>query len=150
MLTGWRDFNEALRTIDFFNRHIDYVFDDRSVARRGPAPGRSRAAWPPVNAVETKEAFVYRVEVPGLGEGDVVVHVEDDTLLVRGERKTEAPAGYEAHLRERSPVAFARKLPLPGRVDSQAVTATMKDGILTVTLPKAKDALPRQIAVKAL
>jgi HSP20 family protein len=150
MLTGWRDFNEALRTIDFLNRHIDYVFDDRSVASRGPARGRSRAAWPPVNAVETKEAFVYRVEVPGLGEGDVVVHVEDDTLLIRGERKTDAPAGYEAHLRERSPVAFARKLPLPGRVDSQAVTATMKDGILTVTLPKAKDALPRQIAVKAL
>jgi HSP20 family protein len=148
MLTGWRDFNEALRTIDFLNRHIDYVFDDRSVVNRGPA--RGRAAWPPVNAVETKETFVYRVEVPGLGEGDVVVHVEDDTLLIRGERKTEAPAGYEAHLRERSAVAFARKLPLPGRVDSQAVTATMKDGILTVTLPKAKDALPRQIAVKAL
>jgi HSP20 family protein len=52
-------------------------------------------------------------------------------------------------LRERAPVAFARKLPLPGRVDADAVTATLKDGILTVTLPKSKDALPRQIAVKA-
>jgi HSP20 family protein len=150
MLTGWRDFNEALRTMDFLNRHIDYVFDEWPVAARGPVRAQRRAAWPPVNAVETKEAFVYRVEVPGLSEGDVAVQVEDETLLLRGERKTPPPSGYEVHLRERAPVAFARKLPLPGRVDSQAVTATMKDGILTVTLPKAKDTLPRQITVKAL
>jgi HSP20 family protein len=154
MLTGWRDFNEALRTIDFLNRHIDYVFDDRAVAGRSldraAVAAARRTAWPGVNAVETKEAFVYRVEVPGLAEGDVAVQVEDDALLLRGERKTSAPEGYEVHLRERAPIAFARKLPLPGRVDSQAVTATMKDGILTVTLPKAKDALPRQITVKAL
>ena len=148
MLTSWRNFNEALHTIDFLNRHIDYVFDDRSVPSRSPE--RPRVAWPPVNVAETKDAFVYRAEVPGLGEGDVSVHVEDETLLLRGERKADAPAGYEAHLRERAPIAFARKLPLPGRVDAEAVTATMKDGVLTVTLPKSKDARPRQIAVKAV
>jgi len=148
MLTSWRNFNETLHAIDFMNRHIDYVFDARAAPSR--APERARAPWPPVNVVETKEAFVYRAEVPGLGEGDVSVHVEDETLLLRGERKAEVPAGYEAHLRERAPVAFARKLPLPGRVDADAVTATMKDGVLTVTLPKAKDARPRQVAVKAL
>jgi HSP20 family protein len=148
MLTSWRNFNEALHTIDFLNRHIDYVFDDRAVPSRSPE--RPRVAWPPVNVVETKDAFVYRAEVPGLGEGDVSVHVEDETLLLRGERKADAPAGYEAHLRERAPIAFARKLPLPGRVDADAVTATMKDGVLTVTLPKSKDARPRQIVVKAV
>jgi HSP20 family protein len=149
MLTGWRSFNEALRTIDFLNRHIDYVFDDGFVANRTPERARSRAAWPPVNVVETDEAFVYRAEVPGLGEGDVAVHVEDGALLLRGERKAETREGYEAHLRERASFAFARTLPLPGRVDADAVTATMKDGILTVTLPKAKDARPRQITVKS-
>ena len=148
MLTSWRNFNEALHAIDFLNRHIDYVFDDRAAPQR--LPERPRPAWPPVNVVETKEAFVYRAEVPGLGDGDVSVHVEDETLHLRGERKAEAPAGYEAHVRERAPVAFARKLPLPGRVDADAVTATMKDGVLTVTLPKAKDARPRQIVVKAV
>lgn len=146
MLTGWRDFDEALRTINRLHRHIDFVFDDRAAATRG----WRRQTWPAVNVVETKDAFVYRAEVPGLGEGDVVVQVEDDSLLLRGERKTAAPEGYEIHLRERAPVAFARKLPLPGRVDAEGVTATMKDGVLTVTLPKAKDTLPRQIAVKAL
>jgi HSP20 family protein len=146
MLTGWRNFNDALRTIDFLNRHIDYVFEAPFVER---APARTRAAWPPVNVVETKEAFVYRAEVPGLGEGDVTVQVEDGALLLRGERKAVAREGYESHLRERASFAFARTLPLPGRVDGEGVTATMKDGVLTVTLPKAKDALPRQIAVKS-
>ena len=153
MLTGWRNFNEALRTIDFLNRHIDYVFDDGLVAHfprpNAPERTRARAAWPPVNVVETGEAFVYRAEVPGLGEGDVSVHVEDGALLLRGERKVEGREGYESHLRERAPFAFARTLPLPGRVDADGVTATMKDGVLTVTLPKAKDARPRQIAVKS-
>ena len=53
------------------------------------------------------------------------------------------------HLRERAAVAFTRKLPLPARVDADAVTRRSKDGVLTVTLPKASEALPRQIAVKA-
>jgi HSP20 family protein len=149
MLTGWRSFNEAIRTIDFLNRHIDYVFDDGVVASRAPERARGRAAWPPVNVAETSEAFVYRAEVPGLGEGDVSVHVEDGALLLRGERKTPAREGYDSHLRERASFAFARTLPLPGKVDADAVTATMKDGILTVTLAKAKDSRPRQITVKS-
>lgn len=148
MLTGWRDFDEALRTIDWLHRHIDHVFDDQAGA--GRERGWRRATWPAVNVVETKDSFVYRAEVPGLGEGDVVVQVEDESLLLRGERKSEAPKGYEVHLRERAPIAFARKLPLPGRVEAEGVTATMKDGVLTVTLPKAKDTLPRQVTVKAL
>jgi HSP20 family protein len=147
MVTGWRSFNEALRTIDFLNRHIDYVFDDQHVAARVPERPRARVALPLVNVVETNEAFVYRAEVPGLGEGDVSVHVEDGVLHLRGERKAATREGYESHLRERASFAFARTLPLPGRVDADAVTATMKDGILTVTLPKAKDARPRQVAV---
>jgi HSP20 family protein len=150
MLTGWRNFDEALRTIDQLHRHIDHVFDDQAFVGASRERGWRRATWPAVNVVETKEAFVYRAEVPGLGEGDVVVQVEDDALLLRGERKSDAPQGYEVHLRERAPTAFARKLPLPGRVDAGGVTATMKDGVLTVTLPKAKDTLPRQVAVKAL
>lgn len=152
MLTGWRDFNEALRTLDVLQRHIDHAFDDWAVTGFVPERARTRATapWPPINVFETKEAFVFKAQVPGLGESDVSVHVEDESLVLRGERKSDAPKGYEVHLRERAPIAFTRKLPLPSRVDSAAVTATMKDGILTVTLPKSKETLPRQIAVKAL
>jgi HSP20 family protein len=152
MLTGWREFDQTFRALDSLQRRIDDAMGGWAGPTLSTVPVRriARAPWPRVNALETKEAFVYKAYVPGLGEGDVSVFVEDETLVLRGERKNDVPEGYQVHLRERSPVAFARKLPLPGRVDAQGVTATMKDGVLTVTLPKAKDTLPRQIAVKAL
>lgn len=150
MLTGWRDFDDTLRALSQLQRRIDHVFDDWAGASGYELAPRARvAAWPPVNAFETKDSFVYRAEVPGLGENDVSVYVEDESLVLRGERKSAVPEGYQVRMRERAPVAFARKLPLPGRVEAEGVTASVKDGILTVTLPKAKDALPRQITVKA-
>ena len=148
MLTfGWRQFDDTFRALDLFQRRLDEAYTDGSAF--ASRPRRRERVWPALNAFETKEAFVYRAEVPGLGEGDVSVYVEDETLVVRGERKGSVPEGYEVHLREREPVAFSRKVALPGRVDGEAVTATLKDGVLTVALPKAKETLPRQIAVKA-
>jgi HSP20 family protein len=150
LITGWRNFDDTLRALDLLQRRIDHAFGDWAEPGFRRERRTPHGAWPPINVFETKDAFVYRAEVPGLAEGDVSVYVEDDSLILRGERKTDVPEGYQVHLRERAPFAFTRKLPLPGRVDGETVTATMKDGILTVTLPKAKDTLPRQIAVKAV
>lgn len=149
MLTGWTDFEHTLRTIDRMQRRLDRAFLDWQEPLQPGVRLRARATWPATNVFETKEAFVVKAEVPGLAEGDVSVSVEEDALVVRGERKTDVPEGYRVHLRERAPVAFTRKLPLPARVDADAVTASLENGVLTVTLPKAKEALPRQIAVKA-
>jgi HSP20 family protein len=153
MLTfGWETFDDTLRAFDLLQRrlgHVDRAFYGWPEASASPARRTERGAWPAVNVFETREAFVYKAEVPGLAEGDVSVYVEKDSLIVRGERRSQVPEGYQVHLQERSPAAFSRTLPLPGRVDGEAVTATLKDGVLTVTLPKAKETLPRQIAVKA-
>jgi HSP20 family protein len=149
MLTGWRDFDDAVRTLGLLQRRFDEAFGDWAGPAALERPYRvQRVAWPAVNAFETPEAFVYKAEVPGLAERDVSVYVEDDALVLRGERKSQAPDGYEARLRERGAIAFARKLPLPGKIDGESVSATLKDGVLTITLPKAKETLPRQIAVK--
>jgi HSP20 family protein len=150
MLTGWTDFEHTLRTFDRLQRRMDRAFADWAEPVLVRERRRDRFAWPPTNVFETKEAFLVKADVPGLSQGDVSVSVEDDVLVVRGERKVEVPAGYQVHLRERAPVAFTRKLPLPARVDASAVTATLEHGVLTVTLPKSKEALPRQIAVKAV
>jgi HSP20 family protein len=156
MLTGWRDFDDTrrtldtLRTLDLLQRRIDRAFHDWPWpgAREAVRP-RAASAWPPTNVFETKEAFVVKAEVPGLAEGDVSVSVEDEALVIRGERRSQVPEGYKVHVRERAPVAFARKVAVPARIDFAAVTASLKDGVLTVTLPKSKESLPRQIAVKA-
>ena len=160
MLTGWRDFDDTFRTFDLLQRRLDRAFDHWSpgvvsVFGEAPATGArsrrlrgARASFPAINAFETRDAFVVKAEVPGLAEGDLAVSVEDGALILRGERKAQAPEGYAVHLRERAPVAFSRTLALPARVDADSVHATLKDGLLTITLPKAKEALPRQIAVK--
>jgi HSP20 family protein len=157
MLTGWDDLHDTFRALSLLQRGIDNAFDDWTAGRtsgpwleRAVLPRATRAPWPAINAFETKGDFVYKVRVPGLAEGDVSVYVEDGSLIVRGEFKNDVPEGYEVRLRERVPMAFARTLPLPGRVEADLVTATMKDGILTITLPKAKETLPRQIAVKSV
>ena len=152
MLIAWRDFDDTFRTLDLLNRRIDrtleaWVRSPGTAAelqrRRGASP------WPATNVFETKDAFVVKADVPGLAEADVSLSVEDDVLVLRGERKSRVPEGYKVHLRERAPVAFTRKLPLPAHVDVEAVGASLREGVLTITLPKAKEALPRQIAVKA-
>jgi HSP20 family protein len=150
MTTGWRELDQTFRALDTLQRRIDGKMGGWVGVSAVPARRAPRTVWPHVNAFETKEAFVYKVFVPGLGQGDVSVYVEEEALVVRGERKNDVPEGYQVHVRERTPASFARKLPLPGRVDAEGVVATMKDGILTITLPKAKDTLPRQIAVKSL
>lgn len=155
MLTAWTDLEDTLRTFDLLQRRLGRAFEppgaldstaarDRLVVRRRP-----RAAWPATNVLEGKDAFLVKAEVPGLTEGDVSVSVEEESLVIRGERKAEVPEGYRAHLHERPSIAFTRKIPLPARVDAEGVTATLRDGVLTVTLPKAREALPRPIAVKA-
>jgi HSP20 family protein len=153
MLTSFREFDDTLRTLDLLQRRFDRAFDGVSGAP-GVRPElrirrRGQPVWPLTNVFETKDAFVVESDVPGLSEGAVSVSVEDDALVIRGERKSEVPEGYKVHTRERAPIAFSRNLALPGRIDANGVTATLKDGVLTVSLPKAKEAMPRQIAVKS-
>jgi len=93
--------------------------------------------------------FVLRADVPGLAESDLQISVAGNTVTLRGERKVQVPEGYSTHRRERSAVSFAKSYQLPARVDAEKVTATLKHGVLTLSLPKVADARPRQITVKA-
>jgi HSP20 family protein len=93
--------------------------------------------------------FVLRADVPGMSEGDIQINLAGDTLTLQGERKLDVPEGHSVHRRERSAVRFAKSYQLPARVDADKVNATLKHGVLTLTLPKAAEAQPRQISVKA-
>ena len=131
----------ALRALDLIDRRFDDVYGDWAAL----VPQR---AWPVVNGFETKDAYVYKADVPGLTEADLAVAVEDGSLVLKGERKIVNPEGAQVHLREQQVASFTRKVALPGRVEAAGVAATLKDGVLTVTLPKASDTIPRQIPIK--
>ena len=89
-----------------------------------------------------------RVELPGLKREDIEVSLDDGALVIAGERKTETVGeGTEVHRQERYYGKFQRALTLPSAVTADKVKAAYKDGILTVTLPKAEEAKPKNIVV---
>lgn len=106
-------------------------------------------AWAPALDVhEDKDKFTVNLELPGLKREDIEVHLEDGSLIISGERKSETVSeGTEVHRQERYYGKFSRALTLPTAVAADKVKAAYKDGILTVTLPKAEEAKPKQIDV---
>jgi HSP20 family protein len=108
-----------------------------------------QAAWAPaLDVQEDKDNFRVRVELPGLKREDIEVSLDDGAVVISGERKPETVAeGTEVHRQERYYGKFSRALTLPAALAGDKVTAAYKDGILTVTLPKAEEAKPKTIAV---
>ena len=106
-------------------------------------------AWAPaLDVQEDKDQYTLNLDLPGFKREDINVHLEDGTLVISGERKAETVAeGTEVHRRERFYGKFSRALTLPTAVSPDKVKASYKDGILTVTLPKAEEAKPKQIDV---
>jgi HSP20 family protein len=150
MLTRFSDFNDwpSFGFADFgrasphaqLRRELDRLLGE---VERGHAE-RSQVAFE-----DDGTNFVLRADVPGLTENDFEISVANNTVTLKGERKVQVPQGYSQHRRERSDVRFAKSFQLPARVDADKVTATLKHGVLTLTLPRAAEAQPRQISVRA-
>ena len=117
------------------------------------ATGGSRTAgagvFPLINVTEDKDAYRVRAELPGIKADELDITVTGKSLAIAGERKiTDETEGARYHRREREAGSFRRMLSLPGPINSEKVEATCNNGILTVVLPKAEEAKPRQITVK--
>ena len=112
----------------------------------------ARAAFdfvPVVDIEETPEQFVLSVDLPGVAQKDVKVHVMGDTLSIRGERKQAVNEKDGSWLRcERTYGTFERSFTLGAPVRADQVKATYKDGVLEVRVPKAEEARLREIEVK--
>ena len=145
MLTRWTDFDRTFAALDLLRRRMeDSVFGrdfDGAVESWG---GRDVA----VNVFDHGGAFVVRAEVPGFADKDITVNLNQGVLTLAGERKVALPDGATAHRRERPSVKFSRAFALPKDIDAEHVTAELKLGVLTVTLPKKPESQPRQITVK--
>jgi HSP20 family protein len=104
--------------------------------------------YPPVDILESKEAYLIRAELPGMKKEDFNLELKDSTLTLSGERKFEETAnGAEYHRSERLAGKFSRSFYLPQTVKHDGIKANYRDGILEVYVPKAEEAKPKQIAV---
>jgi HSP20 family protein len=150
MLTRFGDFESPL--FDELRRRMDRLWEDfdsaHSVAS-WPAIPIASSAWPLVNLYDAGANLVVTADVPGANEKNLQINVGNDILSISGERKVDSHEGYSVHRQERGAVRFARSFTLPSKVEAERTTATVKDGVLTITLPKAAEAQPRQIAVRS-
>ncbi len=103
---------------------------------------------PRTNMYDSGDHFEIRAEVPGLAKDDLGIKIQGNYLEISGTRKSDAPEGYKAHRVERKASTFTRSFTLPADVDVEKVEAGLKNGILTLTLPKAEAAKPKQIEIK--
>lgn len=110
---------------------------------------------PRIDVVDTDKEIRVSAELPGLDEKDIDVSLTKESLTIKGEKKEEKEEkeekGKDYYRSERSYGSFTRTIPLPLEVDAEKVSASFKKGVLTVTLPKTKQALSetKKVAVKA-
>lgn len=117
----------------------------------GHLVGTDAPGWtPPVDLFETPREFVLTAELPGLPRDQIEIHAEDTRITIRGARGAgpgrEIPC-EQYHRVERGHGRFSRSFTLPEAIDVEAVTADLKEGVLTVTMPKANERGARRIEV---
>jgi HSP20 family protein len=131
---------------------VDRIFDEFFRARR-PALNDGVAGVLPIDVYENKDELVVKALLPGAEPKDVTVHVERGTLTIQahigGEAEQEADKDQRWHTREVWRGDVSRTVTLPAVVDADKATANFKNGVLTLQVPKAETAKPRQIPVHA-
>ncbi|MCS7101544.1 MAG: Hsp20/alpha crystallin family protein [Burkholderiaceae bacterium] len=133
-------------------RDIDEYFDRLFDLRRWPRlwPMEREFNWQPATDIsETDHEYVFKAELPEVKKEDVSVEVEGNVLTIKGERKAEKEEKHKKmHRVERFHGAFLRSFTLPENVNPKAITAEMKDGVLTVHLPKAASEQPKPTRIE--
>ena len=111
---------------------------------------RTPGAFPALNVWEDEQNVYTEAELPGFRMENLEVYVIGNELSIKGERPEEHQEKGTYHRRERGTGTFNRTLRLPVEIDANRVEATLKDGILCLTMPKTAEARPRKVQVKAL
>jgi HSP20 family protein len=125
---------------DNFNRFFNQI-DQELTSERSFSPA--------VDIYEAHENLVFTCELPGFEKEDIEINVDNGRLTISGERKFEEQEGRDYHRLERWYGKFFRSFQLPTTVDVNNISANLKNGVLTVSVPKREEARPRQIEVTA-
>jgi len=107
----------------------------------------SRYYMPNTDIYETDDALTVVMEIPGVQKKDMEIHIENDVLRVEGRVDFGHYEGLEPLYTEYNVGHFARAFTLSSKIDQQQITAKVEDGVLTLTLKKAREAMPRRITV---
>lgn len=151
-LMPWRPFTEMTR----WEREMEHIFEDFFGGSLRPL--RDERWWPgkilgirepAVDLYEEKDEIVAKAELPGMTKDDIQVNITDNLLTIKGEKKKEEEVKEKDYYRsERSYGAFARRVALPTEVNVEKISASFKNGVLEIHLPKSEEAKKKEIKVK--
>ncbi len=131
--------------LERMRQQMDTLFNKTS---EGWMPGLHAGVFPSINLTEDKNAFHIRAELPGISADDLNIEAAGNNLSISGERKIAAEKEeVRYHRREREAGKFSRAITLPDDIDPDGIRASLSNGILKLSVPKAEKAKPRQISV---
>jgi HSP20 family protein len=128
---------------------MNHLFDETLTRERLEEPSLLHGMWAPLaDVVETPEAYLVELELPGLAREDVVIQAQGDELVVRGERRPAATGGPVFHRLERRYGPFARGFRFAEEVDPDRIKAEFSDGLLRLEVPKVRPRASTRIRVE--
>jgi len=137
------------RVVDEIERYMDEILAGWPFRTLRRLPAEDMYWSPPLEMYERDDKFVVRAELPGVKESEIDISMTGDTLTIKGERKASKEVKEEEYHRcEVCYGSFSRSITLPAAVDVDKIEATYEDGILEVSVPKAKEAKPSKIQIK--
>jgi len=142
-MTRW----EPFRGLNTLQEQVNRLFEDSfSRSRSGHA---ELVSWAPaVDVYETESELVVKADLPDVQEKDIDVRMENNTLTIRGERKFSNEVQDDNYLRiERAYGTFTRSFSLPNTVNTEAIKADYRNGVLSVSMPKREETKPKQIKI---
>lgn len=137
---------QPFRNLSSLQEQVNRLFESNFPSRGSES---TLTAWAPaVDVYETENELVIKADLPDVSEKDLDVRVENNMLTIHGERKFEQKVKEENYLRmERSYGSFSRSFSLPNSVNTEAIKAEYKDGVLNITLPKRAESKPKQVKI---
>ncbi len=137
---------DPFRELSSLKSQMDKIFE----TILGEGEDIKSGSWvPPVDIYETENEIVIKAEVPGVAQEDIEIKIEDDTLIIRGEKKYAQDVERERyHRAERVYGKFQRSFILPKTVERDKIKATLKHGVLTIVLPKKEEVKPKEISIQ--
>lgn len=147
MWTRASDIDRMFGAMDLLHSRMNRLFTDFERSQGAETGWHVSEGYPRTNMYEFGDKLQIVAELPGIAKEDLNVRIQGNYLELSGSCKSESPEGYKAHRIERGPKNFTRSFTLPVDIDPERVEAVLKDGVLTMNLPKVEAAKPKQIII---
>ncbi|MGB3209589.1 MAG: Hsp20/alpha crystallin family protein [Desulforhopalus sp.] len=148
MWTRVNEFDRMFTAADLLRSRMNRLFPDVGGYYGESSGWRVIGGFPRTNMYDNGDSFQVIAELPGVAKEDLNIKIQGNYLELSGVRKSGVPEGYKAHRVERESASFTRSYTLDADVDADRIEAVLNDGLLTLVLPKAEAAKPRQITIK--